>query len=99
MEDGGVAGRVLRELGLETDRVREMIQRVGGEGHDESGKIELAPDTQLVLEYAIEEARKMGHHYIGTEHLLLGPRPSLRQPSPAASRNPRPPWWTSLPPI
>ena len=72
MEDGGVAGRVLRELGLETDRVREMIQRVGLEGHDESGKIELAPDTQLVLEYAIEEARKMGHHYIGTEHLLLG---------------------------
>jgi ATP-dependent Clp protease ATP-binding subunit ClpC len=72
MEDGGVAGRVLRELGLETDRVREMIQRVSSEGHYESGKIELAPDTQLVLEYAIEEARKMGHHYIGTEHLLLG---------------------------
>jgi ATP-dependent Clp protease ATP-binding subunit ClpC len=71
-EDGGVAGRVLRELGLETERVREMIQRVSGEGHYEIGKIELAPDTQLVLEYAIEEARKMGHHYIGTEHLLLG---------------------------
>ena len=71
-EDGGVAGRVLREVGLETERVREMIQRVSGEGHYESGKIELAPDTQLVLEYAIEEARKMGHHYIGTEHLLLG---------------------------
>jgi ATP-dependent Clp protease ATP-binding subunit ClpC len=71
-EDGGVAGRVLRELGLETERVREMIQRISHEGHYESGKIELAPDTQLVLEYAIEEARKMGHHYIGTEHLLLG---------------------------
>jgi len=72
MEDGGVAGRVLRELGLETERVREMIQRLSSEGRYESGKIELAPDTQLVLEYAIEEARKMGHHYIGTEHLLLG---------------------------
>jgi ATP-dependent Clp protease ATP-binding subunit ClpC len=71
-EDGGVAGRVLRELGLETERVREMIQRVSHEGRYESGKIELAPDTQLVIEYAIEEARKMGHHYIGTEHLLLG---------------------------
>ncbi|MCX6034880.1 MAG: NDP-hexose 4-ketoreductase, partial [Chloroflexi bacterium] len=71
-EDGGVAGRVLRELGLETERVREMIQRVSSEGRYESGKVELAPDTQLVLEYAIEEARKMGHHYIGTEHLLLG---------------------------
>ncbi len=71
-EDGGVAGRVLRELGLEIERVREMIQRISSEGHYESGKIELAPDTQQVLEFAIDEARKMGHHYIGTEHLLLG---------------------------
>src|SRR5271157_4058603 len=71
-EDGGVAGRVLRELGLESGRVREMVQRIIGEGHYEGGKIELAPDTQEVLEFAIEEARKMGHHYIGTEHLLLG---------------------------
>jgi ATP-dependent Clp protease ATP-binding subunit ClpC len=71
-EDGGVAGRVLRELGLEIERVREMIQRVSSDGDYESGKIELAPDTQQVLEFAIDEARKMGHHYIGTEHLLLG---------------------------
>src|SRR5512140_71576 len=71
-EDGGVAGRVLRALGLETARVREMVQRVSGEGRFASDKIELSPDTQLVLEYAIDEARKMGHHYIGTEHLLLG---------------------------
>jgi ATP-dependent Clp protease ATP-binding subunit ClpC len=71
-EDGGVAGQVLRELGLETDRVREMVQRVSGEGQYESSKIELAPDTQQVLEFSIDEARKMGHHYIGTEHLLLG---------------------------
>jgi ATP-dependent Clp protease ATP-binding subunit ClpC len=71
-EDGGVAGRVLRELGLEIDRVREMIQRVSSAGDYESGKIELAADTQQVLEFAIDEAHKMGHHYIGTEHLLLG---------------------------
>jgi len=71
-EDGGVAGRVLRELGLETGRVREIIQRVSGEGHYTGGKPDLGPDTQLVLEFALEEARKMGHHYVGTEHLLLG---------------------------
>ena len=71
-EDGGVAGRVLRELGLETERVREMIQRIGNIGSYETGRIELAPDTQQVLEFAIDEAHKMGHHYIGTEHLLLG---------------------------
>ena len=71
-EDGGIAGRVLRELGLEPDRVREMVERLGGFGQYRGGKIDLAPGTQQVLEYAIEEARRMGHHYIGTEHLLLG---------------------------
>jgi ATP-dependent Clp protease ATP-binding subunit ClpC len=71
-EDGGVAGRVLRELGLESGRVREIIERVGTEGRTEEIKIELAPDTQQVLEYAVDEARRLGHHYIGTEHILLG---------------------------
>ncbi len=71
-EDGGVAGRVLRELGLELARVREMVGRVSMDGNSVSGKLELASDTQQVLEYAVEEARHLGHHYIGTEHILLG---------------------------
>jgi ATP-dependent Clp protease ATP-binding subunit ClpC len=71
-EEGGVAGRVLRELGLESARVREIIERVGKETRSEEVKIELAPDTQQVLEYAVDEARRLGHHYIGTEHILLG---------------------------
>ena len=71
-EDGGVAGRVLRELGLESSRVREMLQRITTEGDYTEGKIELGPDTQQVLGYAVEEAHHMSHQYIGTEHLLLG---------------------------
>ena len=71
-EEGGVAGRVLRDLGLEPDRVREMVERMSGLGQYRGGKIDLAPGVQQVLEFAIEEARRMGHHYIGTEHLLLG---------------------------
>ncbi len=71
-EEGGVAGRVLRDLGMETDRIREIVDKLSGSGQYRGGKIELAPETQQVLEYAIEEARKMGHHYIGTEHILLG---------------------------
>ncbi len=71
-EEGGVAGRVLRELGLEADRVQEMVERLTGPGQYRGGKLDLSPGTQQVLEYAVEEARKMGHHYIGTEHLLLG---------------------------
>jgi ATP-dependent Clp protease ATP-binding subunit ClpC len=71
-EEGGVAGRVLRELGLESGRVHEIIERVSVESHHEDNKIDLAPDTQQVLEYAVDEARRLGHHYIGTEHILLG---------------------------
>jgi ATP-dependent Clp protease ATP-binding subunit ClpC len=71
-EEGGVAGRVLRDLGMTPDRVREMVQRVSGtSGIFDPNRIELAPETQQVLEFAIEEARRLGHHYIGTEHILL----------------------------
>jgi len=71
-EEGGVAGRVLRELGLESERVQEIVERLTGTGQYRGGKLDLSPGTQQVLEYAVEEARRMGHHYIGTEHLLLG---------------------------
>jgi len=71
-EEGGVAGRVLRELGLEADRVQEIVERLTGTGQYSGGKLDLSPGTQEVLEFAVEEARQMGHHYIGTEHLLLG---------------------------
>ena len=71
-EEGGVAGRVLRELGLDVNRVQEVIERLVGFGDYRGGKPELSPGTQQVLELAIEEAGRMGHHYIGTEHLLLG---------------------------
>ena len=72
-EEGGVAGRVLRELGLETRRVQEMVERLTG-ANKTAGltKIDLSPGTKRVLELAVDEARRMGHHYIGTEHLLLG---------------------------
>src|SRR5574341_582528 len=72
-EEGGVAGRVLRELGMMSDRVREVIRRVTtGSASFDPNRVELASDTQQVLEYAVEEARRLGHHYIGTEHILLG---------------------------
>src|SRR5512140_392532 len=72
-EEGGVAGRVLRELGMTSDRVREVIRRVTTTPASfDSTQIQLASDTQQVLEHAPEEARRLGHHYIGTEHILLG---------------------------
>ena len=70
-EEGGVAGRVLRDLGLEVDRIVEVVEKIGGFGDYRGGRIELSPGVQQVLEAAIDEARRMGHQYIGTEHLLL----------------------------
>jgi ATP-dependent Clp protease ATP-binding subunit ClpC len=72
-EDGGVAGRVLRELGLEQRRVEELVERLTRASNRTSGvQLDLSPGTKKVLELAVDEARRMGHHYIGTEHLLLG---------------------------
>ncbi|MCY3835584.1 MAG: ATP-dependent Clp protease ATP-binding subunit [Anaerolineaceae bacterium] len=72
-EEGGVAGRVLRELGLELPRVEELVKRLAKESNrNPNVELGLSPGTKKVLEYAVDEARRMGHHYIGTEHLLLG---------------------------
>jgi ATP-dependent Clp protease ATP-binding subunit ClpC len=72
-EEGGVAGRVLRELGLSPRRVEDLVERMTSSNR-RSGptRMDLSPSTKKVLELAVDEARRMGHHYIGTEHLLLG---------------------------
>lgn len=73
LEEGGVAGRVLRDLGLEVGRVQSMVERLSGVGaRTPFSKVELSPSTKRILEYAVDEARRMGQHYISTEHLLLG---------------------------
>ncbi len=73
-EEGGVAGRVLRELGAEPQRIEELVERLTGADRATVApkKVDLAPGTKRVLELAVDEARRMGHHDIGTEHLLLG---------------------------
>ena len=70
-EEGGTAGAALRDLGLETERVREMVERLSPMGLTETTTIELSKGAQQVLEFAIEETRLLGHQFIGTEHLLL----------------------------
>ena len=72
LEDGGIASKVLTQVGMEVNRVREIISRITEVTlAPEGAKIELSNETQQVIETAFEEARKLGHHYIGTEHLLL----------------------------
>ncbi len=71
-EESGIAGRVLRELGARPERVSEMVERMTGAGRRAGGKLELTPRTKQVLEFAVDEARKLNHSFIGTEHILLG---------------------------
>jgi len=70
-EDAGVAGRVLRELGVDLDRAREMVLRISGMGKEKIEKINLAPDARKVLDLAIEVSKKANSKYVSTEHLLL----------------------------
>ncbi len=72
-EENSVAVKVLKELGVEPGQVVRAVERTVGRGERAPlGKPTLAPRTKRVIELAVEEARMMGNHYIGTEHLLLG---------------------------
>jgi ATP-dependent Clp protease ATP-binding subunit ClpA len=72
-EGGGVAARVLGNLGIELDKVRSAVEQIIGRGDRiVLGEIGLTPRSKKVIELAVDEARRMNHHYIGTEHLLLG---------------------------
>lgn len=72
-EEEGLAAKVLRDLGVEQARVRQVVEDIVGRGQAAPGtRLNLTPRTKRVIELAVDEARRMGHHYIGTEHLLLG---------------------------
>ena len=71
-DQGGIAGRVLRDLGLDIESVLTVTEGITGYGDYRGDALALSPGTQRVLELAVEEARKLGHHYIGVEHILLG---------------------------
>ncbi len=72
-EGDGVAARVLANLNIELHKVRSAVEFIIGRGEKMMvGDIGLTPRAKKVIELAIDEARKLNHHYIGTEHLLLG---------------------------
>jgi uncharacterized damage-inducible protein DinB len=72
-EGDGVAARVLGNLGIDLHRVRDATEFIIGRGDRQStGDIGLTPRAKRVIELSVEEARRLDHHYIGTEHLLLG---------------------------
>jgi ATP-dependent Clp protease ATP-binding subunit ClpC len=72
-EGDGVAARVLSNMGVQLPKVRSAVEFIIGRGETApTGDIGLTPRAKKVIELAVDEARRLNHHYIGTEHLLLG---------------------------
>jgi ATP-dependent Clp protease ATP-binding subunit ClpC len=72
-EGEGVASKVLESLNISPDRVRAEIESAIGRGERTPyEEVAFTPRAKKVLELALDEARRLGHNYIGTEHLLLG---------------------------
>jgi excisionase family DNA binding protein len=72
-EEKGVASQVLRNLGVEVDQVRQTVEGIIGRGDRiVAGEIGLTPRARNVIELSVDEARRLTHQFIGTEHILLG---------------------------
>src|SRR5438270_8835871 len=72
-EGEGVAAQVLTNLGIQLSDVRKAIEFIIGRGERViTEEIGLTPRAKKVIELAVDEARMLNHHYIGTEHILLG---------------------------
>ena len=72
-ETEGVAARVLSSLTVDLSKVRSAVEFIIGRGEKPpQGEIGLTPRAKKVVELAVDEARRMNHTYIGTEHLLIG---------------------------
>ncbi|MBI3970976.1 MAG: hypothetical protein HY332_06775 [Chloroflexi bacterium] len=83
VETGGAA-RVLASLGAELDKARTVVVLLKGRGERMViGEIRLTPRARRVLNLTFEEAVRLGHEHIGTEHLLLGLVRDAREPGQA----------------
>ncbi len=73
-EGSGVAANVLKNLDVDLRKIRMEVEKLVQSGPDmvTMGKLPQTPRAKKVIEYSMEEARNLGHNYVGTEHILLG---------------------------
>lgn len=73
-EGSGVGANVLKNLGVDLRRVRVEVEKLIKKGPEivTTGKLPQTPRAKRAIEFAIAEARDLGHNYVGTEHMLLG---------------------------
>jgi ATP-dependent Clp protease ATP-binding subunit ClpC len=73
-EGSGVAANILKHLDFDLAKARDQVERLAQRGKSADANSELCetPQFKNLIEYSVEEAQALGHHYVGTEHLLLG---------------------------
>ena len=71
-EGEGIAAKALYALGLSSEKIQKEVEDLIGRGQDTPGSIHYTPRAKKVIELSMDEARKLGHSYVGTEHILLG---------------------------
>lgn len=71
-EGEGIAAKALESLGLEVSKIQEEVEKLIGTGKQPMQTIHYTPRAKKVVELSQDEARKLGHSYVGTEHILLG---------------------------
>lgn len=71
-EGEGIAAKALSSLGLETEKIQQEVEGLIGVGKQADQTIHYTPRAKKVIELSMDEARKLGHTYVGTEHVLLG---------------------------
>ncbi|AYA74078.1 ATP-dependent Clp protease ATP-binding subunit ClpC [Bacillus sp. Y1] len=71
-EGEGIAAKALYALGLGSEKIQKEVENLIGRGQDASQTIHYTPRAKKVIELSMDEARKLGHSYVGTEHILLG---------------------------
>ncbi|WP_426449967.1 ATP-dependent protease ATP-binding subunit ClpC [Paenibacillus sp. S-38] len=71
-EGEGIAAKALIALGLGLEKIQDEVESLIGRGQEQPSNIAYTPRAKKVIELSMDEARKLGHTYVGTEHILLG---------------------------
>ncbi|MGG3694458.1 ATP-dependent protease ATP-binding subunit ClpC, partial [Heyndrickxia ginsengihumi] len=71
-EGEGIAAKALYGLGLSAEKIQQEVENLIGTGSEIAQTIHYTPRAKKVIELSMDEARKLGHSYVGTEHILLG---------------------------
>jgi ATP-dependent Clp protease ATP-binding subunit ClpC len=71
-EGEGIAAKALASLGVSAEKIQQEVEKIIGPGQSQTGPMTYTPRAKKVIELSIDEARKLNHTYVGTEHILLG---------------------------